>query len=197
MDRMKDMVAIVTGGSRGLGRAIAKEYAREGARVVICARSQSPTGLPCTINETEEFRPDGGEVFAVPRDVTDQGQVEHLVQQVMERYGQTDVLFNNAGVMVLAQTLLKIEPEQWDQVIAANLRGPYLMCRSVVPVIIKQGRGSIINIGSRMGDDSSQCGGVLYSFQQSCRAHVRLLPGRRPAGTQRCGQHFKPRTVAE
>jgi 3-oxoacyl-[acyl-carrier protein] reductase len=168
MGKMEGLVAIVTGASRGLGRAIAREYAREGARVVICARPQSPSGLAGTIQETAELiRSDGGEVLPVLCDVTDQRQVENLVKQVMEWYGQIDVLFNNAGVMVLGQTLVQIDPEQWDQVIAANLRGPYLMCRYVVPVMIQQERGSIINIGSRMGDDPSQGGGVLYSSSKA------------------------------
>ena len=168
MGKMEGLVAIVTGASRGLGRAIARAYAREGARVVICARSQSPTGLSGTLQETaESIRSDGGEVLPVPCDVADQQQVEHLVQQVMDRYGHIDVLFNNAGLMVLGQTLVQIDPDEWDQVIAANLRGPYLMCRYVVPVMITQERGSIINIGSRMGDDPSQGGGVLYSSSKA------------------------------
>jgi len=62
---------------------------------------------------------------------------------------------------------VQIEADQWDQVMAANLRGPYLMCRYVVPVMIKQGQGSIINIGSRMGDDATQGGGVLYSASKA------------------------------
>ena len=168
MGKMTGLVAIVTGASRGLGRAIAREYAREGAEVVICARPRSPSGLPGTIEETAELiRSDGGEVLSIPCDVTNQEQVEGLVQQVMERYERIDVLFNNAGIMVLGQTLLQIEPDQWDQVIGANLRGPYLLCQYVVPVMIKQGRGSIINIGSRMGDDPSQGGGVLYSASKA------------------------------
>ncbi len=162
MGKMRELVAIVTGASRGLGRAIAREFAQEGAKVVICARPRSPSGLPGTIHETAELiRADGGEVLAIPCDVTNQEQVQGLVKQVMERYERIDVLFNNAGIMVLGQTLVQIEPDQWDQVMAANLRGPYLVCRYVVPVMIKQGRGSIINIGSRMGDDHTQGGGTI------------------------------------
>ena len=111
MGKMDGLVAIVTGASRGLGRAIAREYAREGARVVICARPQSPSGLSGTIQETAaSIQSDGGEVLPIPYDVADQRQVENLVEQVMERYGQIDVLFNNAGLMVLGQTLMQIEP---------------------------------------------------------------------------------------
>ena len=102
MGKMRGLVAIVTGASRGLGRAIAREYAREGAKVVICARPQSPSGLLGTIQETAELiRSDGGKVLPIPCDVTSQEQVEGLVRQVMARYERIDVLFNNAGIMVL------------------------------------------------------------------------------------------------
>ncbi len=102
MGKVDGLVAIVTGASRGLGRAIAKEYAREGAKVVACARSQSPTGLPGTLDETAAaIWADGGEVLPLAGDVTDEAQVEQLVRQAITKYGQIDVLFNNAGAMVL------------------------------------------------------------------------------------------------
>ena len=107
MGQMDGMVAMVTGASRGLGRAIAKEYAREGASVVICARSQSPTGLSGTLDETvTDIRDAGGEVFALDCDVTNNAQVDEMVRQAMERYGRIDVLFNNAGAMVLGETIM-------------------------------------------------------------------------------------------
>ena len=162
--KMEGMVAIVTGGSRGLGRAIAKEFAAEGAKVVVSARRSSPTGLPGTAVETaEQIREAGGEAMALTCDVSDEEQVVAMVSQTIDMYGQIDVLVNNAGVMVLGETLLDIDPEKWDQSVAANLRGPYLCSRSVLPWMIEQGRGSIINLGSRMGNDQTQGGGVLYS----------------------------------
>ena len=163
-NKMAGMVAIVTGASRGLGRAIAKEFASEGASVVVSARRSSPTGLPGTAIETaEQIRSQGGEAMALTCDVSDEEQVMAMVEQTMEMYGQIDVLVNNAGVMVLGETLLDIAPDEWDESVAANLRGPYLCCRAVLPTMIEQGRGSIINIGSRMGADHTQGGGVLYS----------------------------------
>lgn len=164
MAKMEGLVAIVTGGSRGLGRAIAQEYARQGAKVVVCARDQSPTALPGTIYETAQaIESAGGEALPVPCDVSDEGQVKKLVQRAIERYGRIDVLVNNAGSMVLGEPFLEIEPARWDRLMAANVRGPYLMCRHVVPVMMRQRRGSIINIGSRMGADHRLGGGTLYS----------------------------------
>ena len=164
---------MVTGASRGLGRAIAAEFAREGASVAVCARDRSPTGLPGTVEETaRQIRENGGDALALACDVTDEDQVDAMVAEVMAEYGRIDVLVNNAGVMVLGETILSISPEQWDQSVAANLRGPYLLCRAVVPVMIRQGSGSIIHIGSRMGSSHLQGGGVLYS---STKAAVHMF----------------------
>ena len=163
-NKMAGMVAIVTGASSGLGRAVAKEFAAAGAKVVVSARGSSPTGLLGTATETaEQIRSQGGEATALTCDVSNEAQVVAMVAHTIDIYGRVDVLFNNAGIMVLGETLLDIAPDQWDQSVAANLRGPYLCCRAVLPTMIEQARGSIINIGSRMGSDHRQGGGVLYS----------------------------------
>ena len=162
MDKMKGLVAIVTGSSRGLGRAIAKEYAREGARVVVCARSQSPTGLPGTIYETaRDIQTAGGEAFPVPCDVAEEEQVRAMVGQVMGRYGQIDVLVNNAGIMIPSEPFLEIEPKRWNQSMAVNVSGPYLTCRYVLPVMMEQHKGCVINIGSGAGT-AHRAGGTVY-----------------------------------
>ncbi len=168
MGKMQGMVAIVTGASRGLGRAIAKEYAREGAKVAVCARPQSPTGLAGNVEETAgDIQAAGGEAFAVGCDVADEAQVSEMVRQVLEQYGRIDVLVNNAGVMVLGETIMQISPAQWDLSVAVNMRGPYLTCRAVLPGMMRQGRGSIVNIGSRMGSDHTRKGGVVYSASKA------------------------------
>jgi 3-oxoacyl-[acyl-carrier protein] reductase len=165
---MDGLVAIVTGASRGLGRAIAKEYAREGAKVAVCARPRSPTGLAGKVEETAgDIQAAGGEALAVACDVADEKQVSEMVRQVLERYGRIDVLVNNAGIMVLGESILEISPAQWDQSVAVNMRGPYLTCRAVLPPMRDQGRGSIVNIGSRMGSDHTRGGGVLYSASKA------------------------------
>ena len=166
--QMKGLVAIVTGASRGLGKAIAMEYVREGAKVVVCSRPRSPTGLTGTAEETAtQIKAQGGEALGVSCDVTDEGQVRSLVEQVMERYGRIDVLVNNAGLMIIGDAFLEIEPQRWDSLMSANIRGPYLCCRHVLPVMIRQRQGSIINIGSSMGVDPSIGGGTAYSASKA------------------------------
>ena len=141
--------------------------------MVVCSRQHSPTGLPGTAEATaQRIREAGGEALALSCDVADEQQVNAMVERASDAYGAVDVLVNNAGAMVLGETLLEIGPEKWDASVAANLRGPFLLCRAVVPQMVRQGKGSIINIGSRMGSDHLQGGGVLYS---STKAAVHMF----------------------
>ena len=160
--RMSGMVAIVTGASRGIGRAVAAQYALEGAKVAVAARPHSPTGLPGTIEETAHaIQQAGGEAIPIPCDVSDEAQVRAMVDQVMASYGRIDVLVNNAALMIPNEPFLDIESERWDQLYAVNVRGPYLTCRYVVPIMIDQRRGSIISMGSPAGM-GPRPGGTVY-----------------------------------
>lgn len=168
MGHMDGMVAMVTGASRGLGRAIAQAYANEGASVVICARSQSPAGLAGTLHETaDSIRNAGGDVLAIECDVTDAAAVNDMVDQAVQRFGKIDVLFNNAGLMVLGESILEIDAGRWEQLMRVNVNGPYLCSRAVLPTMMRQRRGSIINLGSRMATDPNQGGGTLYSASKA------------------------------
>ena len=166
--QLDGMVTIITGASRGLGKAIAKGYAKEGAKVVVTSRRSSPTGLSGTAEETaSEIRYSGGEALGIACDVTDENQVIAMVQLVMKQYGKIDVLVNNAGVMVLNELFLDIDPDRWDHLMDVNLKGPYLCCRHVLPVMIKQKNGSLVNIGSRMGMVVTEAGGTAYSSSKA------------------------------
>ncbi len=166
--KLKDKVAIVTGASRGLGRAIAVEFARQGAAVVIGARGQSPTGLTGTLAETADAIGDaGGEVLSLACDVTVEAEVANMVRRTVDTYGRIDVLFNNAGVMSMGETIEDIGPDRWDQIMRINTRGPYLCCRAALPAMIAQGSGSIINVGSRAGNNPKGGGGVAYSASKA------------------------------
>ena len=168
MDSMSGLVAIVTGASRGLGRAIAEAYAQAGARVVVGARRCSPTGLAGTAGETvEAIRAAGGEAIASACDVTDERQVADMVEQTLARYRRIDVLCNNAGMMSMGETIGDIEPDRWDEIMRINTRGPYLCCRAVLPTMVAQRRGSIVNVGSRAGRDPGIGGSVAYGASKA------------------------------
>lgn len=153
--KLKDKVAIVTGASRGIGKAIAIGFAREGARVVLAARSvdRKKGGLEGTIHDTaEEIEAAGGQALAARCDVTDEASVGAMVEAAASRFGRVDVLVNNAGVAFfhpVAETPLR----RWETVLKVNLTGAFLCARGVLPGMKEQRSGSIINISSLAADE--------------------------------------------
>jgi len=151
--RLRDKVAIVTGGSRGIGKAIALDFAREGAMVVVGARTEAVGRLPGTIYETvEEIREIGGQAIAVKCDVSNEEDVEALVKRALEEFGQIDILINNAAVAYY-RLLAEIPVRHWDLVMKVNLRGPFLCIGAVLPMMMARKKGSIVNISSSAAQD--------------------------------------------
>ena len=155
---LSDEVAIVTGGSRGIGKAIARAYARAGASVVIVARTQGE--VEATAKEIES---DGGRALAVQTDVSQAQDVERLVAQTLDTFGRVDILVNNAGVAGPMGLITEISEADWIKTLSINLKGPFLCCRAVVPSMIAAGGGNIINVSSGAG-------------QRKPRKAVRSLP---------------------
>ncbi len=151
---LSGQVAVVTGASRGIGRAIAIDFAGAGADIVVAARSseKAPTKLPGTIEDTaREVEAAGRRALAVPMDVTDEAQVQAMAQRTLEEFGRVDILVNNAGISFPApftQTSLK----RWDLVMAVNLRGPVMCTQAFLPQMLEQGGGRIINISSYLSE---------------------------------------------
>ena len=143
--QLKDKVAIITGGGRGIGRAIAIAYAAEGARLVIAARSTEQ--LDIVAAEIIEL---GGEVLTVPTDLRIQTEVENLVQQTIEKFGRIDILVNNAGINPRG-LFSDSTDEEWEQGWQINVMGVVRCCRAALPIMKQQGSGNIINVGSGMG----------------------------------------------
>jgi NAD(P)-dependent dehydrogenase (short-subunit alcohol dehydrogenase family) len=140
---LAEKVAVITGGGRGIGRAIALKFAREGAAVVIAARTKSEIEAVA-----DEVRKAGGRAATVPADVADEKQCERLIHEGVTQFGRVDLLVNNAGEYGPVKPVEEISPAEWDRVIAVHLRGAYLLTRLVLPGMYARGSGVILNISS-------------------------------------------------
>ena len=140
--RLTGQVALVTGAGRGIGRAVAAAFAREGALVVLAARSTRELA-----SIQREIEAAGGRALVVPTDVRQEPAVAALVSRALAESGRIDCLVTAAGLAAFGP-VADAKTEDWDQLMAVNLRGVFLCCRAVLPAMTAQGRGTIINIGS-------------------------------------------------
>jgi NAD(P)-dependent dehydrogenase (short-subunit alcohol dehydrogenase family) len=146
VESIGDRIAIVTGGTRGIGRAIACALLDAGARVVVCARGKEAV-TACLEALGQQW---GGRVKGMACDVSRYDQVQSLVDFTLGEYGGLDILVNNAGVGVMGD-IAEISPRQWQEVIGTNLTGVYHCCHAAVPILRSRGGGYILNIGSLAG----------------------------------------------
>ena len=140
---LKGQVAIVTGGGRGIGRAIAQKFAAEGAALVVAARSKKEVEQVAA-----EIQLAGGKSLAVAADVAREKDCEKIVNAARKAFGAIHILVNNAGILGPIRTVEKVTIDEWDEVMAVNLRGPFLLSQLVLPEMYKRGSGSILNITS-------------------------------------------------
>ncbi|OGO52373.1 MAG: hypothetical protein A2148_10365 [Chloroflexi bacterium RBG_16_68_14] len=162
--KLADKVAIVTGSSRGVGKNMALELAREGCHIVVAARSEEEADprLPGTIYSTaEELRSLGVRALPVRTDVTDEESVQAMVRTTLEEFGRIDILINNAGIMFPGR-LWEIPLKRWDLVMRVNVRGAVICCQAVLPHMIERRGGVIINISS-IAADQWGAGNVSYA----------------------------------
>jgi 3-oxoacyl-[acyl-carrier protein] reductase len=147
MKRLEGKVAVITGGGSGIGRGLAMALSDEGARVVVCGRRKRK------LDETASaVREQGGEALPIQADVSLEAEVEQVIQQTLSHFGQIDILINNAGIYT-GEHIHETKPDEWDQVMATNLRGPFLCTRAVLPHMRTRRSGHIINISSESGLD--------------------------------------------
>ena len=164
--KLAGQVAVITGAGRGIGRAIAVAYAREGASLALAARSE--TELQEAVGVVSDL---GAEVIAVPTDVTIQNETERLANSVVERFGRIDILVNNAGVPGPIGSLQDNDVADWVNTINVNLTGTFLVCRAVIPVMLCRAAGTIINLS---GAGAANAWSNMSAYCSSKAAVVRL-----------------------
>jgi len=143
--RFEGRVALITGGAAGIGRAICLQLAREGAAVAVTDRAEEAGRETLDLIEKS-----GGVGICVRMDVAEEAEVVSAIEQVLRRFGRIDALFNNAGIE-LSRTLHDTTTEAWDRVLGVNLKGMFLVSRQVLPVMMRQGRGAVVNTSSISG----------------------------------------------
>ncbi len=167
--KLKDKVVIVTGASRGLGKALALGLAKEGAAVIVAARSERESEKAIgTIHQTvEEIRTLGMRAMAFKCDITREDEVARMVEKTLEAFGRIDVLVNNAGV-ASPSAILDMPLKRWELVLRVNLTGTFLCAKAVLPVMIKQGQGNIVNISSVQAQSKGSVStGIAYGVSKA------------------------------
>jgi len=154
--RLEGKVAIITGGSSGIGRATAELFAKEGAQVVV-ADYNARAGQEVV----QAIKGTGGDALFVEVDVSDAAQVQRMVQAALEAYGGVDILFNNAAVLIFG-TVLDTSEEAWRRVMDINLTGVFLCSKAVIPHLIERGGGAIINMSSSTGAHDGNGNAAAY-----------------------------------
>jgi NAD(P)-dependent dehydrogenase (short-subunit alcohol dehydrogenase family) len=173
--RLRSKVALITGGSRGIGRAVAVAFVREGANVAVVSVSDQ-LALTQVANELTAL---GGDSLALRADVSQKAEVEHIVQRVVEHWGRVDILVNNAGILHPSK-LEDIGEVQWSATLAVHLTGTFLCTQAVLPVMKAHGGGKIINVAAPsalrgsfgVADYAAAKGGVI-AFTRNAASELR------------------------
>ena len=202
--RLQGKVAIITGGSSGIGRATAELFAREGASVVV-ADYNADAGREAV----QAINGAGGDALFVHVDVSDSAQVQGMVQATLDAYGGIDILFNNAGVLIFG-TVLDTDEASWNRLMSINLTGVFLCSKAVLPHMIARGGGSIINASSSTGAHDAAAnsaayvaskGGVALLTRAMAIDHAEdnvrvnaIAPG--PTNTRMLRENFSPEALA-
>lgn len=143
--KLQNKVAIITGAGSGIGKSTALIFAKEGAKVVVANRRENKGQ-----NTVDEIKKQGGEAMFIKTDVSNWDDVSNMVERVVQSYGEIDILVNNAGVLRMGP-LTEVNEDDWNYVLNINLKGVFYTMKKIIPLMIKQGKGKIINIASIAG----------------------------------------------
>ncbi len=167
--RIDGKVAVVTGASKGIGKALAFAFARAGAKVVLAARTRD------TLEQvTAELRASGTEALAVPTDVTNADAVKQLIQQTLDTYQHVDILINNAGIGHFGP-VIDFDPDDWDTVLNSNLKAVYLCAKYALPAMLEKGSGQIINVLSIAAKVAFEASGAYCAAKAGALALTKVL----------------------
>lgn len=159
MNRLQDKVAVITGSAQGMGYAIAQAFFQEGAKIVITDINEEAIG-----NAVAQLHKEGAEVLGIKMDVSNKAAVADMVDKVLSQWGKIDILVNNAGgALFTPHRLEEIEEKDWDLVVNVNLKGAFFTCQQVIPVMVKNGGGAIINMSALAGHWKASLAGVQYT----------------------------------
>jgi len=158
---LKDKVAIITGASRGIGKAFALRFAEEGAKLFLTS-----TSLERAAGTVEEIKARGADVAIIEADISYEDQTQKIADEVIKQYGRVDILLNNAAVWygINAKPWDLWTTDEWDRIYTVNVRGTWLVCKAIVPLMVKAGKGKIINVASNV----AQVPAAAFFMPYSC-----------------------------
>lgn len=190
-------VALVTGASRGIGKALALRLAAEGAAVVVAAKSEHSTErLPGSIHETvDEIRSANGRAIAVATDVRDEDAIRRMVERAVQEFGRIDILVNNAGA-IWVQPVAQTPPKRFDLVMGVNVRAAYAASYYALPHMVKQKWGHILNMCPRVGGMRAE-GKVAYTISKLGMAYAAMGIAAEHASDNVAANTLWPRTIIE
>ncbi len=158
---LKDKVAVITGASRGLGKAFAERFIEEGAKLLL-----TTTSMERATETVNELKAKGGEVAVIQADISVEADTQKIAEKVMQEYGRVDILVNNAAIWYG----LRMKPwniwteEEWDRIFSVNVKGTWMVCKAIAPLMIEQKKGKIINIASNI----ARVGGAPMAMPYAC-----------------------------
>jgi citronellol/citronellal dehydrogenase len=190
-------VAIVTGASRGIGKALAIRLAREGADVTVAAKSEESTErLPGSIHETADaIRALGRRALAIATNVRDEDAIRNMIERTIAEFGRLDILVNNAGV-IWAQPILETPPKRFDLMMGVNVRAAYIACYYALPQMVKQQWGHVLNMCPRLSHEPSP-GRVAYIISKLGMTRVAIGLAAEHRRDNIAGNSLWPRTIIE